>query len=240
MSLTDFLRILAQAVKYSQRTANKHEQLQTFAWLRFMYDFNTENLEKNINYKNKDYFYSRKWELSGHPASNVTFEYPGLFIFILGGTDKSPFGKSDDECHRIQFNVLYPNYDKVDQYDTINCTRLVPEDIYPLTKKLLRSVLHFIKGVVLASVDGADKWENKELLEAMQAAGVITSFTINEAATKKFHAMMQRNNESANTGMVDDESNDVLCGSSMIITFCEKNCDDIEHTFDFSNCCGGL
>ena len=92
-----FFNILYRIVKAFPQTIQsdgsvskeiKCKRLNTFAVLWDVAQLNTDNLEKDIRYKKKGLFFSRKWEDSGFNSSKIGFDYP-----VLGISDGIVTGK---------------------------------------------------------------------------------------------------------------------------------------------------
>lgn len=86
MNLTntiDFYTILANVLRawpetFSDGEYLRHRRINTFAVVTAKADQNAYNLDKDSRYKDKAYFYSRRWELNGFKDSDLNFDYPAL------------------------------------------------------------------------------------------------------------------------------------------------------------------
>ena len=241
MTLQNFYQVLGNAVKYFPQSTKKYEMIQTFALLRYREEMNSDNLGKNIDYKDSPYFYSRKWEALRHNPSKVGYEYPILAVFPVVGdvsdllnTQKNPKSKT-----KLELNFLYPNARKSER--NLSCPPLLVEDIYKQMRMLSLTVFDYLKGVVCAIPDGqADHvWRHEGLLAAAVSADEITGYTINKQETKKYLDRLRRLNETVSFNYVDDVGVDFMCGVKYRIDFEEPDC-DINNNYVFRNldgCC---
>lgn len=81
----DFYEILARIIRAWPETVTdgvyyRHKRINTFAVIPGRADQNTFNLDKDSRYKDKAYFYSRRWELNGSKDSALNFDYPALKV----------------------------------------------------------------------------------------------------------------------------------------------------------------
>lgn len=238
MNINTFLGLCADAVRHTELKSKKREMLQTFAVLRSASDASTENLTKNKLYTNKAYFYSRKWEaLKKHP-SKFSYDYPACFTYVLSTNTFNPFN-FQKHCHNIRFEAVYPNVDRLGQESTLSkyCEAIPVEEIYVLMEEHLRRIFDYLLGVVYADVDGTYMWKHEDYLSQAVTDAVITSYTVDESTTRKYIAMLKRENEQANGGYIDDFGADMLCGVSKVLTFCDTECSTFTYNFDTTNCC---
>lgn len=238
MDLTTFYRILGQSVKYSAASANKWEQLQTFASLRDRSDFAAESLGRTILDRYKSFFYSRKWEGKKYPAGEVVFEYPALFSIQTAPFVETPFAKTRTRCHNMQLMWVYPNIEKLENPTlAAMCKNLLTDEIYILCNDLAEQTFLYLKDVVYATVDGVNGWHNKARLDYQLAQGDITTYSIIHGETSAYQKQLIQNNQTAQGIYIDDQGKDMLCGVQYSIRFCETSvCNSQENSFDLICC----
>lgn len=94
-------------------------RLNTFAVLYDESHIEAGNLGKSARYKQADYFFSRKWELTGANSNKIEFEYPAMFMWEENEVGTSPSeGKA-----RFDTTLRFVILDKMQQGDKpcINC-----------------------------------------------------------------------------------------------------------------------
>lgn len=79
----EFYEILARIVRAWPETVTndtyyRYKRINTFAAITARANQNAFNLDKDSRYKDKPYFYSRRWELNGFKDSELNFDYPAL------------------------------------------------------------------------------------------------------------------------------------------------------------------
>ena len=79
----DFYEILTRILKawpetYTDSVYYRHKRINTFAVITAKADQNAYNLDKDSRYKDKNYFFSRRWKDSGYRDSELGFDYPAL------------------------------------------------------------------------------------------------------------------------------------------------------------------
>jgi len=91
----------------------RHKRINTFAVIPASADKNTLNLDKDSRYKDKLYFYSRRWEKSGFKDSELAFDYPTLTIVENQDTISKPFAKLSKHTVELAFYLsdLMPQKD---------------------------------------------------------------------------------------------------------------------------------
>ena len=95
-STIDFYNILAKIVKAWPETVTadvyqRQKRINTFAVVPVQDKQTAHNLDKDSRYKNKTYFYSRRWELNGFKDSALNFDYPALICVENNDTIKRLF-----------------------------------------------------------------------------------------------------------------------------------------------------
>lgn len=58
----------------------RHKRINTFGVIRNLSDFDTDNLQKTVQYTSKDFFFSRVWHDSQYQPDALRVEYPTLGI----------------------------------------------------------------------------------------------------------------------------------------------------------------
>ena len=96
---TTFYEIITRILKAWPETISngeylRHKRLNTFAVVTAKADQNAYNLDKDSRYKDKNYFYSRRWELNGFKDSDLAFDYPALICVENQDTIKNLFQKT--------------------------------------------------------------------------------------------------------------------------------------------------
>ena len=217
--------------------------MQTFAVIRSLDDINSENLGRTPKDRFKPFFYSRKWEALGFPASNVVFEYPAVFVIDRSGRVETPFASRKRRLSNIQVVVVFPNVEKVEDVSLkAACAQLITDEIYQLTESLAYSVFDFVSGSVFAVTDkhpGGD-WFHRSALPVMVTAGQIASYDINEAKTTAQLKMLRTSNVQASIGFVDDVTKDSLCGVSFSLSLVDDVCSVAGFDFNAKNCCAQI
>lgn len=79
----DFYEIIVRILRAWPETVTddvyyRYRRINTFAAITAKADQNAYNLDKDSRYKDKAYFYSRRWELNGFKDSDLNFDYPAL------------------------------------------------------------------------------------------------------------------------------------------------------------------
>ncbi|MGL4640885.1 MAG: hypothetical protein ACRCVX_14270 [Shewanella sp.] len=168
IGLSDFYRILRDAVKYYPATSpvQKCKQLQSFRVLAHDPATNSDLFTPTLGAAPTDkiypFFWSRKWELNGSPFGELSFDWPLLTAFETICTE------SDGEMiYRIELAVLdVYQPDKCDNYASASCDSRPINQIYMDTKALLLGALDYVYGTVLATttIDPVEKIYNHDFL----------------------------------------------------------------------------
>jgi hypothetical protein len=130
------LDALYTVFKSAVRFSNRENWLQTFAVIQGMPDLNAPNLNKVVEDYNKPYFFSRRWERSGYNTSDISFDYPGLFIIETARSYKFKFDQPPIVTVDLEISVL----------DRFIEGRLIPE-IERDTSVMLMQVMDYLKYV---------------------------------------------------------------------------------------------
>lgn len=104
----DFYNILVRIIRAWPETVtdgvNLHyRRINTFAAITAKADQNAYNLDKDSRYKDKPYFYSRRWELNGFKDSELNFDYPALVCIENQDDIKSLFQPSKKHTVQLAF-----------------------------------------------------------------------------------------------------------------------------------------
>lgn len=235
MTTDQFFKILSNSAKFSPPTNNKWERLQSFAALRSISDLNSDNLSKNIYYKNKPYFYSRIWAQNKYPKDRVKVDFPLLVAVPVSLSANNYFDRNREEVYRIELSVLYPNLEKKSTESRFNdYKKLLVEEIYPLASDLLLSVFAYISNLVAFTADEypTQTWMNKGHYDHLLANSDINNPIIDIQSTKSFSNKLRQLNPVMEGVHNDDYGKDLLCGVTYVLMLPVDKC--VDKTFDFT------
>lgn len=241
MTKNDLYRLFGESVKYSPPNEDRSQQLQTFAVLRSENDLIAESLGRSVLDRGKPFFYSRKWAASNYNANVIEYEYPGLFALDLSPQLNGFFNKSGERSETITIRLycLYPNVERLED-DTIKslCKNILTDEIYLLTKGLLKSSLYYIQDSIYANtnVDATYRWYNKGYLDYLVTSGDIATYTENKESTLFFQNRLRQNNAGIQGNHIDDLGIHKLTGVYFDLSFYEIDCKK-SYDFEFSNKC---
>ena len=235
--IRDFFGFLKDAVKYHDGD-EKWERLQTFAVIDQVQDINLDHLGKNITAKDKPFFYSHRWAQDGFPANALRFDYPAIFVRVLQPQFEKPFEKKRRECTDLEMYVAYPNVRECNEADVKqNCDILDVTEIHLAMRKLTASIFAYLETMTYASIDGAPfAWSNEYVLEALDMAGEISSYTEKKEAMRAYSTMLRQDNPSIQFQQFDNIGNHKLCGLVGQMKFCTPNCEDYVFNVNLDNC----
>jgi hypothetical protein len=112
-------------------------RLNTFAVVRSVDDFNTDNLKKRPQYLDSPYFYSRHFANSGHVTGEFKFEYPALAF----AEDRVTFNRKLSDSYKLDWIIIdqLPAFGDFysDQYSKNRELEEVARDIRNHFKKLI-------------------------------------------------------------------------------------------------------
>lgn len=244
MNKNEFLGLLKESVRYSPTiTIGSNEiQMQTFGVLRSPAELVSESLEKTPFDKDKNYFFSRKWEAFNHNPNRIVFDYPILVAYDVNPRLQNVFSGKGRKLTTFRIDCMYPNFIKAGPEIKKQCKNLLIPEIYVLADAFLQYVINYVKNAVYATTTtGADTtdpaWHNLSRLQYLLANGDIDSYDIVLSETSAYQRRMKENNEQVSGRYVDDESKDVLCGVSYTVVLSETACDFDASNFDVLNCC---
>lgn len=242
MDKITFYRLLKEGVQVMPQSTNIYDALQSFAVLRSRTDANAENLNKNVLYKDKAFFYSRKWEQLGFSESKLLISFPILMALELPGEIKGPFTTKSKVVNRIQLMAGFPNQEYLEENHLTLPNMPVMEEIYELMLNHLLWIMNYISRSIYASVDGGDyAWYNEDKLIYQKDQAEISNYTKHSNETNFFRKRMQINNETITHDYLDDAGTHKLVGKSIIFNFEETTCPTIAPTvFTSKNCCNQL
>ncbi len=234
MTKAEFFYYMGQGVKYSPTVyiAGKPLRLNTFATAREPTDLSADNLNKNVFDRSGSYFYSRKWEALGKPASNVVFDYPMQICYDIRPSFQGMFDQQGSkQCSQLIFQTLYPNVEKQEPNVKKAAKVLLIEEIYEATSEMARLQNNWIKGAAYMTVTypvvGAfTGWFNEAWVADQYALGNIIGFSDPEERTTNSFRLRNKNLNKIQAGAwVDDLSKDALCGIQVPYEFCDYVCD---------------
>jgi hypothetical protein len=148
----EIYQILVRIVKawpetYSDDVYYRNRRINTFAAIPVKSGQNSHNLQKDSRYKDKDYFYSRKWAGGGFKDSELEYDYPALVCVETQDTIKSPFDKSKRHTVNLAFFLTDLMPQKLDGATPTAEQRTfeqVGEDLRRLLDELLREIGQFV------------------------------------------------------------------------------------------------
>lgn len=105
---TDFYAILVDILKAWPETIDsgkylRYKRINTFAVVTAKADQNAYNLDKDSRYKDKTYFFSRRWEDNGFKDSELNFDYPALVCVENQDTIKNLFQPTEKHTVQLAF-----------------------------------------------------------------------------------------------------------------------------------------
>lgn len=239
MNRNDLFRLLKEAVKYSPTvtTGSNQLRLETFAVVRSAGEAISESLGKTVWDRDKNFFYSRKWEALNYSANNIAHEYPLLIAYDLSPRLTNFFQSKGHRIRQIRLDCLYPNIEKLDQNVKLQCKKLHVQEIYDVTEAMLIQVLSYINNIVYANVDGTPGYHNQSRLDQQVSDGDVTAYTIDTNATNTLKRQLKDQNETMSGGYIDDQSVNALCGVHYTFSLVESACEVQDSNFNVINCC---
>jgi hypothetical protein len=185
MTTIQLAAVLARIVRNSiaqtdaQGAPIECSRLNTFAVIYDQAEMQTENIGKTPDYKQKDYFFSRKWSLAGGNSNAIAWDFPALFIWEGAQTTDAPF----DSQSQVTQNYTFALSDKMPVGDKQckNCKycekrdiEQVVQDLRALANKLLATLSLFsYHELYLANVLVGQGWYTTAEVDAMVDAGDI-------------------------------------------------------------------
>lgn len=206
------------ALYIALKSAARFSGLGVFAVLEDISDLNAPNLKKIIEDYKKPYFFSKKWEESGYNTSDISFNYPGLFVIETG----KRYYFSNDQPAKVRVSL---EISVIDRYIE---GRLIPEIERDTSYALLR-VMHYIQNVQAYS-DGTDiLYLNSEHAKWLKGQGESLTTLIPETASFKdsINEMTRLDINGFTLGLGSDD----LHGSFIRARFIEYGECDYEYDF---------
>jgi len=238
MTAKDLYRIIREAAEVMPEAELKINRLNCFAVVRNASELNAENLNKNVVYKDKEFFFSRRWAARGYPSNKIEFDFPAVIAIELPGAISMPFTKQRKNRTRLQLSAVFPNEEILGSTQFTRPKTPQLEEIYKAMLDNISFVLEYISGAVNASIDGgAYEWHNKEKLEYLKTQSIITSYQINQGATATFLKQLNNANQQANTDYLDDVTAFKLVGRSIVINLTESCSSVASPSFVTADCC---
>ena len=238
-TLTEFIKICHDGVRYAKQQSDKFHALQTFAVLDNLEDVHADNLGKNIVDRYRHLFYSKKFEGLKSKPSNLSFEYPAMFAVLNNYEKEGVFRQKRKDCFTLQLSFLYPHFENQSGKLKNIKNNLRPFDITNQMIALSEGFIDYLKGVVYADVDGVTGWYNKYVLEAQKAKGIVTNYELFDVTCNRFQKALKDNNDRMNFRFIDSYGKDCLYGVAFNIELCTTNCEVGEFEVDLKACCTG-
>lgn len=228
ITIEDFYSQLRAAVQYYPEQDKPCLRPNTFRVLAYDQDIRTDTAGATICDADKPYFFSRNWDANQTNPNEISAPLPIVTAFVLSGSLGSPFAKNS----KGRYNLVVAVWDKYDQDKTTKncdaCETRSPNEVQRDTAEILKNVLFYLNGVILATtdVDSTPRLYHKDLLAAMVTSGAITSFT-------QIGLLMNsqvKGNEEIEFRPVDRVA-ELLFGTAAILNFYQDNCASVEWDF---------
>lgn len=229
MTLDDFFYQIRDAVRFYPAQAQKCLQPQTFRVLAYDSDITNPAMGATICDAEKPYFFSREWDLNKRNPNKISAPLPVVTAFVLDGSLKDPFSHTATQRTTVTLAV----WDRYQQEKCLSgkcsgCDGRTPNEIFRDTQEILRNVLHYLGGVVLATtnVDPTPRLYHAALLEQMKTAGAITTHNKTGSLLNALAAVNQN---------IDirpaERVADLLFGTYANITFTNQDCASVAWSF---------
>jgi hypothetical protein len=194
--LLEFYSILYRVVKgwpasYASSTSQetRSERVNTFGVVRSLADFDTDNLQKTVEYAGRKHFFSRVWHDSEYQPNALRVEYPALAVredtFSLSDPLDAKSGK-----RRTTFNLTLLMCDKLpskedNSIDPVSSARRIEEvgnDVRVRMAQLLLVLGRFVYATgIKSNATLFQGWFDTQHLEYLKTDGVIDRYIVDDA-----------------------------------------------------------
>lgn len=233
-------KLLSDAVRFfpAHPSGMTCKRLQTFAVLPDFTALNSENLGKNINYKDTPFFYSRAWEQLQYNPSSVEHKLPLLSVIEVTNSFENIL--SEDMKTTVLSTLQVAALDKIPNSDkniVSGCDKRTAEQIYMDTEVMLISAVQYLKGVVVIINSNTLELQymHKELFNKLKTDEVLSSdWVIEKQKSRHFQIMIRQRNPNPTGQRFAGGSNNLL-GTFMNLTFAFDSCIDNTWNHDAKN-----
>lgn len=194
ISRLEFFRFLHDVVRGWPASAERFrrcERLQTFAVLQKDRDLESSTLNKSAKYIGRDLFFARRWYATGQRPSDLSFEYPGAFLFDDNlDITIDPDGSCSLEIMTFKLFVLDSLPGKTTEtllHSANYCEVRTPEEVEENTRRLLAELLNQIVTAVYATTappDKGEKWKPRASWEAELGVEITAYYEDGELANE--------------------------------------------------------
>lgn len=226
---TDFYNALKQSVMFSPKAELKCNQLQTFRVAQSGMEMTTPNMGATICDKDKAFFWSRLWQDRKYNPNHVSFEFPLLRVHESNFSVKRPLAATSERVYSFQISVWDKWVEDNDKGRCQGCAGRTIEEIEADTERLLFASLHYLSGLVEATIDTGlpSGYYHKDFLTYLHDRGAISGYT----PGIDFGGMLEQDNKSATAYRVEIASAK-LYGTAIDIQVCLKNCEATVYNFE--------
>ena len=229
MTLDDFFHQIRDAVRFYPAQAQNCLRPQTFRVLAYDADITNPAMGATVCDAEKPYFFSREWELNKRNPNKISAPLPVVTAFVLDGSMKDPFQQNATQRTTVTIAVWDRYHQEKCQSGKCNgCEGRTPNEIFRDTQTILRNVLYYLGGVVMAStnVDPTPRLYHAAMLEQMKTGGTITSYNKTGAMLNVLSAANQN---------IDirpaERVADLLFGTYANISFINQDCASVSWSF---------